>query len=66
MLLVMWHSVTNQTYLAYQTQDFKFNRLDRDGGDHMWGKKYIPLSRYQVGPKEWTQIGPLNLVEWSE
>lgn len=67
MLLVKFNSETEQTYLAQQKQDFKFNRLDtKASSEHRYGRKWIKMSKWMAGPKEWIQVGPLNMVQWSE
>lgn len=65
MLLVRWNT-TGKVWLAQQLPNFKFNRLDSDGGRHMYGRHWLSHTRYVTGSKEWTQIGPLNMVQWGK
>ena len=67
MLLVMLHIEIGQLYIAQQKQDFKFNRLDtKASSGYMYGRKWIKMSRWMTGLNEWTQVGPLNMVQWSK
>jgi hypothetical protein len=64
MLLHMYGKENGRQYLAQQKPDFQFNRLDVDGGRHLFGRKWSKHDRYLVGPKEWTQVGPYLMVSW--
>lgn len=65
MLLVTWNSA-GKVWLAQQLPNFKFNRLDVEGGQHRYGKKWLAHHRYLTKPNEWVQIGPLSMIEWSK
>ena len=66
MLLMTWDKARGNVYLAQQMPDFRFNRLDREAGSHLYGKNWLHLDRYKTGAGEWTQISPLSMVKWDE